>query len=350
MVKEPLFNPVARKRYLMAVVYLDLTGYTRLMAKSEAKALGILGELESLIREEISVFNGQLVKFGADGVFAAFNTGVSAVSFTLKIQERIAGRNAKRPKAERFSVRVGIHLGDVMQEKNQLVGDAVNIATQIKPLADPGGVAMTDNVYYQVKNQIPLKGSFQSAGRVDIPEHMRVFLVPAVGKSFFLWNLKKHAGSTVAVLLAGAVAFSVTVYYMNRDTSRRMALMVLRTAGDADSAGMAQSIQEEVDQDFAGIPKIRWVSQEGVQYLFAQTSDPPTLEVGALEAARREGLNYILTCRLARTPEGRWKLKYRILSTSALTVAGAATLEGTDAESLAQELKRQVSDWADKAY
>src|SRR5258708_20293199 len=110
-----MFNPPVNKRYLMAVVFLDLTGYTRLMAKSEAKALGFLTELESLIREEIPFFNGHLVKFGADGVFAAFNTGVSAVSFALKIQERIAGRNAKSPKLERFTVRVAIPLGHVIR-------------------------------------------------------------------------------------------------------------------------------------------------------------------------------------------------------------------------------------------
>src|SRR5579863_10554628 len=93
--EHPMSNPSAKKRYLMAVVFLDLTGYTRLMAKSEAIALKILQELEKLLREEIPPFRGHIVKFGPDGVFGAFPTGVSAVAFALKVQKRIATRNEK---------------------------------------------------------------------------------------------------------------------------------------------------------------------------------------------------------------------------------------------------------------
>lgn len=344
-----MFNPLA-KHYLMAVVFLDLTGYTRLMAKSESKALGFLAELESLIRAEVPLFNGQLVKFGAEGIFAAFSTGVSAVSFSLRIQERIAARNAKKAKADKLRVRIGIHLGDVMREKNQLVGDAVNIATQIKPMAEPGGIAMTDTAYYQVKNQIALRGSFQSGGGADIPEHMQVFLVPPLGNVFFLWSLKKNAGRTAAVLLAGLLAFSATGYYRARDQSERMALMSLQIEGGPEAQAMAREFQEELDQAFAGLAKIQWVGRDGALFLLSGTAGAPAPEVQALEAARKGKLGYLLTCRLWKSTDNHWKLRYRILSTEKLTVAEAATLEGLDADSLAAELSRQVVDWAGKAY
>jgi class 3 adenylate cyclase len=282
-----MVDPQASKRYLMAVVFLDLTGYTRLMAKSESRALSFLSELEGLLHEETPLFGGHVIKFGADGVFTAFNTGVSAVSFALKVQELIAARNAKKPKQDRFQVRLGIHLGDVMRKKAQLVGDAVNIATQIKPMAEPGGIAMTDTVYYQVKNQIALKGSFHSAGGADIPEHMSVFLVPPPGKSFFLWNLKQHAGRTAALVMVGLLAFSGTALYRERDTTQRMALMTLQTTPNEEDGRMAAALREELDQGFAGAPRVRWVSQEGVREMMARAPGAPAPEV--LQAARAGG-------------------------------------------------------------
>lgn len=69
-----------------------------------------------------------------------------------------------------------------------------------------------------------------------------------------------------------------------------------------------------------------------------------------MEAARKGGADYLMTCRLEKTAEGLWRLKYRIISTRTLVVVGAATLEGTDADSLAQELRRKVANWAAKNF
>lgn len=279
--ERPIFKPSLKKRYLMAVVFLDLTGYTRLMSKSEAMALNILQELEKLLREEIIPFRGHIVKFGADGVFATFPTGVSAVAFAIKVQKRIAQRNEKATKAERFQVRIGIHLGDVMRERGQLVGDAVNIATQIKPMGDPGGIAMTDTIHSQVKNQLSIKGTFVSAAHHDLPEHLQVFLVPPQGKVFMFWNIGKHLGRTLALLIAGTLAFSGTFFFLNRDTSQRMALFTV-AAADPDSQNMASSLREEMDQDLTGIPRLQWIGQEGALFLLSQ--------VPGLPRPRRSGL------------------------------------------------------------
>ncbi len=245
---------------------------------------------------------------------------------------------------------MGIHLGDVMKERGQLVGDAVNVATQIKPMGDPGGIAMTDTIHSQVKNRLSLRGTFVSPDRHDLPEHMQVFLVPPYGRIFFFWNLRKHLARTLVAALVGLATFGGTFYFMNRQTAQRMALITVETEdGDADGSRMAALFQEELDQDLAGISRLQWVGRDGVLYLLSQgensSGDRP---VEALEAAKKGNLDYLMTCRLERTPEQRWKLKWRITSVRTLAVMEAGTLEGLDAESLAQELRRQLGGWSEK--
>jgi len=338
------------ERHLMAVVFLELTGYARLVSENEAKTLGFLKEIEGLLREETGSFKGQLVKFGLDGGSALFQTGVAALSFALKVQQRVATRNAKAPRMNRFHLRMGIHLGDVvMREKDQPVGDAVNIATQIRPLADPGGIAITDTIYYQVKNQLSIKGTFRSVRGPDLPPNLQVFLIPPVGTFFVFWNLGKHSDRVAALILGLLLLGAGAAFYLNRDTSRRMALMTLGTDGDTDSLQVAHLLQEELDQAFAGVPRIQWVGHDGVLYLLSHVPGS-SLDAKTVQAAKQGGLKYFLDSRLNRTPEKHWRFKYRILSVRTLAMVGSGTLEAADPESLAQELRRQVTDWAAKAF
>lgn len=193
-------------RRLAAVMVLDMVGYSALMARDEKQALSCVKALEEILRAEIASAGGRLVKLLGDGSLAEFPTALSAVACSRKILERIASRNASRPAAERFEARVGLHLGELVDKEGDIFGDAVNIAARVQPLADPGGVAMTDVVYAQVKNQGLLRGVALSPQRLkNIPEKVGIFLLPPKGTSEFLWRARRGvlpaAGMAALVLL-----------------------------------------------------------------------------------------------------------------------------------------------------
>lgn len=180
-------NPgfVQQNRRLAAVMFLDMVGYSALMAKDEARALACVGELEKLLRIEIPRAGGRLVKFLGDGSMAEFPTALAAVHCSINVLAVIEANNAWTPPANRYAVRIGLHLGELVDVENDIFSDTVNVAARVQPLAEPGGIAMTSLIYSQVKNQMDLKGTYLAPVKLkNIPEKIRIFLVhPPKGDS-----------------------------------------------------------------------------------------------------------------------------------------------------------------------
>ena len=166
-------------------MFLDMCGYSAMMAKDEAQALFCVGELEKLLRAEIPRAGGRLVKFLGDGSMAEFPTALSAVSCSQGLLAAIEANNAWVPPAKRYAVRIGLNLGELVDVQDDIFSDTVNVAARVQPLADPGGIAMTSLIYLQVKNQLSLKGTYLPPQKLkNIPEKIRIFLVhPAQGES-----------------------------------------------------------------------------------------------------------------------------------------------------------------------
>lgn len=173
-------NPsfVQQNRRLAAVMFLDMVGYSALMAKDEARALACVGELEKLLRIEIPRAGGRLVKFLGDGSMAEFPTALSAVHCSINVLAVIEANNAWTPVPNRYAVRIGLHLGELVDVENDIFSDTVNVAARVQPLAEPGGIAMTSLIYSQIKNQMDLKGTYLAPVKLkNIPEKIRIFLV-----------------------------------------------------------------------------------------------------------------------------------------------------------------------------
>jgi len=169
-------------RRLAAVMFLDMVGYSAMMAKDEERALTCVGELEKLLRAEVPKFGGRLVKFLGDGSMAEFPTALSAVRCSQSVLEEVQSNNAWVPEANRYSVRIGLHLGELVDRADDIFSNAVNVAARIQPLADPGGIAMSSFIYSQIENQLDLKGTYLPPQKLkNIPEKMRIFLVNPVG-------------------------------------------------------------------------------------------------------------------------------------------------------------------------
>ncbi|MFZ5495708.1 MAG: adenylate/guanylate cyclase domain-containing protein [Verrucomicrobiota bacterium] len=179
----PGFPQQTQNRRLAAVMFLDMVGYSAMMSKDEARALACVGELEKLLRAEIPRGGGRLVKFLGDGSMAEFPTGLAAVTCSLNILAAIEANNAWVPPEKRYSVRIGLNMGELVDVQDDIFSDTVNVAARVQPLAQPGGIAMTSFIYTQVKNQMQLQGTYLPPQKLkNIPEKIRVFLVHPPGK------------------------------------------------------------------------------------------------------------------------------------------------------------------------
>jgi len=134
-------------------MFTDIVGYTSLAQTDEASALRLLDEQQRLVRPILETHHGRQVKMMGDGLLLEFHNALDAVEFGVELQRRLHERNTRKNRPP-LEVRVGIHLGDVQRKGSDIVGDAVNVASRVEPVADVGGVCLSFQVYDQVHNKV----------------------------------------------------------------------------------------------------------------------------------------------------------------------------------------------------
>jgi adenylate cyclase len=143
------------KRRLAAIVAADVVGYSRLMGADETGTLATLRAHRSeLIDPLIEKHGGRIVKTTGDGLLLEFPSVIAAVEFAIAAQEGIVARNEGVPDLEAMRFRIGVHVGDVIIEGEDLFGNGVNIAARIEPLAEPDGISLSDDAYRQVRDRL----------------------------------------------------------------------------------------------------------------------------------------------------------------------------------------------------
>ena len=147
---------MAETRKLAAILAADVVGYSRLAGADEDRTLARLRALRSdLIDPTIAVHHGRVVKRTGDGTLVEFRSVVDAVRCAIDVQNGMVERNAGLPAERRIEFRIGIHLGDVVEESDgDLMGDGVNIAARIEAIADPGGISLSHAAYEQVRDKV----------------------------------------------------------------------------------------------------------------------------------------------------------------------------------------------------
>ncbi len=155
---------MAETRKLAAILAADVVGYSRLAGTDEDRTLARLRALRSdLIDPTVAVHNGRVVKRTGDGSLIEFRSVVDAVRCAIEVQNGMVERNAGVPPERRIEFRVGIHLGDVVEESDgDLMGDGVNIAARLESIAEPGGICLSEDAYRQVRDR--LKEQFVDIG------------------------------------------------------------------------------------------------------------------------------------------------------------------------------------------
>src|SRR5580700_8966643 len=143
-------------RRLAAILAADVAGYSRLMGADEEGTHGKLrAHLRELVEPEIAEHRGRVVKNTGDGFLAEFASVVDSVRCAVEVQRGMVERNAAIPPERRIEFRVGINLGDVIAEGDDIFGDGVNVAARLEALADPGGVLVSNTVYDHVRDRLP---------------------------------------------------------------------------------------------------------------------------------------------------------------------------------------------------
>src|SRR5208283_309690 len=167
-------------------MFTDIVGYTRLSQANESLALQLLEEHRGLLRPTFLAHGGVEVKTIGDAFLVEFKSTLDAVLCAVETQQKMNRRNEEVLPTRKLELRIGIHVGDVVHEASDIYGDAVNIASRLEPLAEPGGVCVSQQVYDQVRNKTELeitKVDELKLKNLELPLAVYSVNVPRVGRS-----------------------------------------------------------------------------------------------------------------------------------------------------------------------
>src|ERR1700722_11274704 len=167
------------ERRLAAVLAADVAGYSRLMGRDEEYTLAQLkGFRKTVVDHQIATHRGRIVKTTGDGMLVEYASAVDAARCAVEIQREMAQRNADVSPDLRIEFRIGIHVGDIIFDDNDIFGDGVNIAARLEGIAEPGGICISDNAHRQVRGKVDF--AFDDIGEQalkNIAEPMRAWRI-----------------------------------------------------------------------------------------------------------------------------------------------------------------------------
>ncbi|WP_283813882.1 adenylate/guanylate cyclase domain-containing protein [Bradyrhizobium niftali] len=173
------------ERRLAAVLAADVAGYSRLMTTDEEGTLARLKAVrKAIVDPAIASYRGRIVKTTGDGMLVEFASAVDAVRNAVEVQRRMAEQNAAVPQDQRIEFRIGINVGDIIFDDNDIFGDGVNVAARLEGIAEPGGVCMSDDAYRQVRGKVDI--AYDDMGPQplkNIAEPMRAWRVRLTGQT-----------------------------------------------------------------------------------------------------------------------------------------------------------------------
>ncbi|MFC1513521.1 adenylate/guanylate cyclase domain-containing protein [candidate division KSB1 bacterium] len=166
---------MSEKRKLAAIMFTDIVGYTTLMSKDEHKALDVLQRKRDTLKPFIAKYNGEFLKEIGDGTLSSFTSAVEAVTCAIAIQRTLKDEPD-------FNIRIGIHIGDVVIGESDVFGDGVNVAARIEPLAEPGGISVSEKVYDDVKNKSEIETVYIGEKKLKNVDHpIKVYAIAGEG-------------------------------------------------------------------------------------------------------------------------------------------------------------------------
>ena len=206
-------SPESFKRKLTAILSADVKGYSRLMGENEAETVRTLTAYRKIMCELIQQHRGRVIDSPGDNILAEFGSVVDAVQCSVAAQNEFKARNAELPENRRMVFRIGVNLGDVIEEEGRIYGDGVNIAARLEALADPGGICISKTAFDHIESKLPLGYQFlgeQTVKNIAKPVGAyKVLMEPRVLpveektkiKRITFWRRKPVLAGVVAVLI-----------------------------------------------------------------------------------------------------------------------------------------------------
>jgi TolB-like protein len=271
---------MSENRKLAAILAADVVGYSRLAGADEDRTLARLRALRSdLIDPTIAVHKGRVVKRTGDGAIVEFRSVVDAVRCAIEVQNGMVERNAGLPPERRIEFRIGIHLGDVVEESDgDLMGDGINIASRLEGVASPGTICLSEDAYRQVRARLDLAVSDLGETKLkNIVEPMRVYSLE-VG----LASKAKPATQAEPV-----VAVEPSAVLALPDRPSIAVLPFANMSGDAEQDYFADGMVEDI---ITGLSRIKWLFVIARNSSFAYKGK----SVDVKQAGRELGVRYVL--------------------------------------------------------
>ena len=312
------------ERRLAAIMFTDVVGYTSLTQKDEALAMELLEEHRRMVRPFLPKHGGREIKTIGDAFLVEFESALEAVRCAFDIQQSLHEMNMSRPVERTIQIRIGVHLGDVIHNQNDVYGDAVNVASRIEPLAPPGGVCISEQVYDHVKN----KSDFQltSLGKRELKnvgEPVEVYRV------VFPWE-KQEAATATAVL----------------DRKRIAVLPFTNMSSNPEEGYFADGMTEDLITSISGVRQLTVIARTSVMGYKGTTKKVreigKELEVGTLleGSVRKAGNRVRITAQLidAVTEGHLWAQNYD------RQLEDVFAIQSEIAEKVAEELRVRLVD------
>jgi adenylate cyclase len=283
-------------RQLAAIMFTDIVGYSAMMSKDEKHAMAMLVKNRGIHKAAIEKFHGQYIKEIGDGTLSIFQSSVDAVNCALEIQEACCAE-------QDFQVRIGIHIGDIIFEENDVFGDGVNIASRIESSGQPGGIYFSERVYDDIKNKKDINVKYAGVRRLkNIEEPVKIYSIEYDAKERLekkaTYQKRKQILWITGMFLFGAVMtffviFLLDKYRTGREekanvTEKSIAVLPLHNWGqDKEHAYLGDAVADEIILQLSKISELRVLSLTST--LRYKTDPKPISQIAA-----ELGVNYIL--------------------------------------------------------
>ena len=315
-----------KESHLAAIMFTDLVGYSELSQENEGLAVELLERHRKIIREILPEHGGNEIKTIGDAFLIEFSSSIRAVKCAAEIQSRFFSYNNLQNKEKQIQLRIGIHLGDIMQDGDDIIGDGVNIASRIEPKAKSGGICISGQIYDQVFNKVDF--SFEELKDVNlknIQQNIRLYhiLLPwekrvsqPTSEPKTKSSSKKSSmpvlviGSIVCVIAVAALIFMYIKPSSNVDGNSIAVLPFENMSADKDNEYFSDGITEEILHSLAQIKELRVISRTSV-FTYKERTDVGIAKIGreldvshVLEGSVRKAENKVrITAQLIRSKD-----------------------------------------------